>query len=133
MPVWHYPRATLIGHPDGDTVELDIDVGGRMHWHLIGRIDGMDTPECKGETLAMGLIASAQLESLLAGRTLEVTVLKPDKYAPRWDIRIWHEGQAKPHVAEVMITTGYALPYSGKGPRPIWDPKAPYPLQKGPQ
>jgi micrococcal nuclease len=102
-------RATVIRWVDGDTVDLNVDLG--FHLTLAGRfrLTGIDTPE-RGRPGA--LEAHARAEALAPVGT-EVLVLseKSDKYG-RWlgTILITHDG---PPVNHTLVYEGLAKPYDG--------------------
>lgn len=50
---------------DGDTIEVDIDLGLYAHLRAALRLKDVDTPEVVGASRAKGLEAKAQLEALI--------------------------------------------------------------------
>lgn len=138
---WRY-QARLVRVVDGDTLDFrvvrDIDFGFRMLQKMSAvmrfRIVGIDTPEKVGATRALGLAASSYVEHLLAGNAdPEVLSLgEPDKYGGRWDARVefsFGPAQQRVDLAEHLVLSGYAMPYTGQGPRPAWDPARTFPLE----
>lgn len=131
---WVY-SAELVRAIDGDTVVMrvsrPVDFGFRQQHELSGvytfRLSGIDTPERTGPTRDMGESARMMLLRLLSlGPNTVHSLGEPDKYGGRWDARIL---VGEVDVGAKLVELGYALPYDGKGPRPTWDPAAPYPLQ----
>jgi endonuclease YncB( thermonuclease family) len=168
---WLYRLVSVERVVDGDTlflrVERPVDFGFRRRnressveeFRLALSLDvGIDCPESKGPTLAMGQIARARVIELLGRWTggdrperLQVASWgeSHDKYG-RWlgDVRVlsataqdaddadeweqgWEQGAVLWTLAQRLVDEGYALAYDGSGPRPRWDPAAPYPLVKG--
>lgn len=136
-----YPVESLVHVVDGDTVDLLVDLGFYARMQVRFRLLGIDTPELKGATLAMGHDAAHVLEQLLL-TAVEAEVEsngQADKYGPRWDgrIRVLPDSLGRLHtewidVGETLLRTGYAQPYTGEGARPTWDPRLPYPLRAAP-
>lgn len=154
---WLYRLIAVERLPDGDTaflrVEREIDYGFRRRWRTSSveefrfALDlkrGIDCPESKGPTRAMGLLAHQRTSELLASwlGALPVEVAcwgQDDKYG-RWlaDVRLLgvprpsvsaFEGDGPPWtVCSRLVAEGYAQVYDGRGPRPHWDPAVPYPL-----
>lgn len=100
---------------DGDTVKLD----GKNY-----RLLGFDTPEtyralCQAEYQA-GIAAGNRLKEIIAaGATLHPTG-KSCKYGRECAYLIL----GKEDVAEIMVREGYAVAYSGRGPRKNWCPSS---------
>jgi len=119
-------RASLVRVVDGDTVDLDVDLGFRARMTLRFRVAGIDTPEITGPTRTLGLLASARTAAFLARGGIEVTSRgEADKYGGRWDADIRALGV---DLAETLVREGYALRWDGSGVRPHWDIAAAYPL-----
>lgn len=105
---------------DGDTVEVQCDLGFDT-WRITRvRIRGIATREL---SMDGGREARDFLASLLPGRSYptEATCIvysyKWDKYAPRIDGDILlYNGRL---ISELMIESGYASPWNGKGTQPI--------------
>lgn len=64
--------ARMIRVLDGDTVELDVDLGFDVHIHLRVRLEGYNAPELHGPNRELALKASKQLESLLNGKNVMI-------------------------------------------------------------
>lgn len=88
------------------------------------RLSGIDAPEidwmskCAAET-QLGDEAKAYLKSLIYKTTSPVYIsdFKWDKYGRRIDATVWVSGQ---NVNQLMLDKGYAVPYTGNGPRHDW-------------
>lgn len=131
---WEY-TGQLVHALDADTllirVRKRIDFGFRREMELSSveefRLSGIDTPESTGPTRLMGAHATAEVQELLSGREFKVISTGADDKYGRWLGAIylpWLDG----FLADWLIANGLAQLYSGKGPRPKWDPTAPYPL-----
>lgn len=135
---WVY-RGALVRVVDGDTVDIrvsrELDFGFRLRHELSAvmrfRLVGIDTPELTGPTKLLGRVAAHTLTWMLAGPLTVESLGEPDKYGGRWDGRILarRENGALFDVSQELIRLGYAKAYTGQGPRPTWDPSAPYPLE----
>ena len=96
---------------DGDTVKLD----GRNY-----RLLGFDTPEtyhalCQAECDA-GIAAGQRLKEIIAaGATLH-----PTGRDCRYNRECAHLRLGNEDIAAIMVREGYAVAYSGKGPRKNW-------------
>jgi micrococcal nuclease len=135
-PPWVYRVEALVKLTDGDTLVLRVrravDFGFRRHTELSSveefRLAGIDTPEPRGATRHMGERASQELRTWFDrpdGLVLE-SLGEDDKYG-RWLARLICLDRGD--VAQWLLRNGFAKWYSGKGPRPTWDPAAPYPLE----
>jgi micrococcal nuclease len=101
---------------DGDTVELDVDLGMDITRHLPrARLDGLDAPELRTEA---GIRSYVALRALAEGVTLTVHTIKlktldkerTEKYG-RYLVRL-----VLPSGVDVnawLIEQGYARPYTG--------------------
>ena len=115
-PFFHYSvgRVKVLRVLDGDTVELELDLGFGASYRDEFRIQGIDAPEIRGKTREAGLAAKTALEEFLGdGSLASVETFKAptkDKYG-RWlaDPFIADRG----FVSEYMIDKGYAKAYDG--------------------
>lgn len=104
---YHY-YANVVRWIDGDTVELDVDLGFHLRYRDHFRLDGIDTAE-RGKPLAAE--AKARAMSLApVGAPVHIGTTKGDKYG-RWLAVVWPE-QGMP-VNSVLIEEGLAKPYYG--------------------
>lgn len=125
-PYWIF-RAALVRVVDGDTVDVAVDLGFRLTARVRFRVAGIDTPEVTGATHVMGQRAADRTLRFLAAEAIEIQSRgEVDKYGGRWDGGLSVAGV---DLAETLLREGYAQRYSGKGPRPTWDPAGPYPLK----
>jgi micrococcal nuclease len=74
-------KATVLKVIDGDTFDLLIDLGYHTFIQKRIRLDGVDTPEVRGEERPEGLISKAAVEELIGGQEVRViSVRERDKY-----------------------------------------------------
>lgn len=115
-PTFNYGigRVKVLKVLDGDTVELEIDLGfGDFHREAF-RIQGIDAPEIRGKTKEAGLAAKAALTEFLGdGSMVSVETIKApskDKYG-RYLADPFVAGSG--FASEYMIENGFAKPYNG--------------------
>ncbi|MFF4543631.1 thermonuclease family protein [Streptomyces sp. NPDC001406] len=113
-----YP-ATLVHVVDGDTLDLDIDLGFTIRTRQRVRLVGLNTPEKNTDE---GKAAKAWVTDWLAqhGPGLVVETHRREKYG-RWLATITSPDGACLNTD--LIDTGHAAPYDGHGPRPLPEPK----------
>lgn len=111
-------RATVLRVHDGDTVVLDVDLGFRNHIvEMPIRILGINAPEL---ATPAGKEAAAFAQELLPPGTVVMLSSdkdRADKYGGRWLGEL-----ALPDGRDfggVMVHTGHALPWDGKGAKPV--------------
>lgn len=106
-----YHNVKVIRVLDGDTVELEIDLGNRIRWRDCFRLMGIDTPERNQPGYAE---AARWLRELLEGKISHMETHKPDKFG-RWlvDLYIPTEQGGELHVNKLMIINNYAKEYFG--------------------
>jgi len=116
--MWTY-RAKVVRVIDGDTVDVDIDLGfGIWQKNERVRIMGIDTPESRTRDKIekkFGLAAKAKLKSLLGPNpVLQTTISKKGEDMKGKFGRVLGdfiiEGK---QVTEIMCKTGHAVPYFG--------------------
>ena len=116
--MWTY-RAKVVRVIDGDTVDVDIDLGfGIWQKNERVRIMGIDTPESRTRDKIekkFGLAAKAKLKSILG----KITVLKTTINKKGVDMKgkfgrvLGDFLQDDKSVAKIMCETGHAVPYFG--------------------
>ena len=116
--MWTY-RAKVVRVIDGDTVDVDIDLGfGIWQKNERVRIMGIDTPESRTRNKIekkFGLAAKAKLKSILG----KITVLKTTINKKGVDMkgkfgRVLGDFLLNDKsVAKIMCETGHAVPYFG--------------------
>ena len=113
-------RAKILKVVDGDTVEIDIDLGFNV---ILSRqkirLAGIDTPESRTSNLeekARGLLSKKKLsEKLPVGSSVTIETFKPDanddKYGRILGVFILEDGT---NVNNWMVENNYAVAYTGK-------------------
>ena len=108
--VWRYDYAQLVRVIDGDTLELDIDMGNSIRWRGKFRLYGIDTPEAHGTTAQAGVHAREVLAGMLLASGIDyVETHKPDKYG-RWLVTVIAGGK---NLSGEMVARGLAKQYFG--------------------
>lgn len=107
--VYRHAKVTRI--VDGDTVELEIDLGNNIRWQDNFRLFGIDTPEKRQPGYQEAI---SYLNNLLSVPLTRVETHKPDKFG-RWlvDIYIPTDQGGELHINTLMIVNGYAKEYFG--------------------
>lgn len=106
----HYVRAV-----DGDTVQLDVDMGFRVTRRMTIRLLGVNAPEKVGASRLDGYAAQTYLEQLLeptrdtGGLMLHSHLDRADKYGDRWLGTLWADSV---NVCQRMVEAGHAVPYT---------------------
>ena len=116
--MWTY-RCKLKRVVDGDTVDVDIDLGfGIWQMNERVRITGIDTPESRTRDKIekkFGLAAKAKLKSLLGPNpVLQTTISKKGEDMKGKFGRVLGDFLVDgKKVTEIMCKTGHAVPYFG--------------------
>lgn len=103
-----YPAVVVNVH-DGDTVEVDLDLGFGVHQRALRcRIFGIDAPEL---SLQSGKLAAGFLKTLLlTGEKVSILSHGWDKYGGRFDGEIFTvDGNS---IGALMLAAGYAVKYT---------------------
>lgn len=132
---WRYQFARVLRVIDGDTLEIELDLGFRLRIVERFRLRDYNAPELKSSDPrehAMGAEAWAQLQIMLADRRVEVASWKADSFG-RWlaDVTvIGPEGDAL-DVVEQLVAGGWGVRWDGRGkaPRPWLDAGESYPMR----
>jgi endonuclease YncB( thermonuclease family) len=111
---WDFPRATVVGVHDGDTVTMDVDLGfGISRRGLPFRLLGLNARELRDPG---GSEARANLLTLIPiGTMLRLTSVKDDKYA-RYLAVLW---LGDTDICQRLIDTDWAAAWNGKGAKPL--------------
>jgi endonuclease YncB( thermonuclease family) len=109
--------AIYIHNYDGDTITVSIpgypDIIGK---HINVRVNGIDTPELKGDTKELARNAKRFVEHYCKNaQTLELRSMKRDKYF-RILADIYVDGV---NLGDLLLKNGLAKPYNG-GKKPGW-------------
>jgi micrococcal nuclease len=113
-------KATIVKVVDGDTVDVDIDLGFDV-WLRNQRIRlyGIDTPECRQRNKAgkaHGLLAKAYVQkALIVGRTYALTTKEKGKFG-----RFLGEFKTgKGFITKLLVKERLAVPYTGQNKKEI--------------
>lgn len=109
-----YP-ATVLRVIDGDTLDLDIDLGFCLHLTQRIRLEGINTAE---KNTTAGKDAAAWVQRWVDGRGPAFTVQthRREKYGRYLATLTAADGQV---LNTALIDAGLAAVYDGTGPRPI--------------
>lgn len=135
---WEY-QATVVRVIDGDTVCLrlfktftqEVDFGFFVKdtmsltktAEVTFRLANINTPELHGSdkvATKRAKEAKAEVERLCALGMLRVLSYKPDKYG-RWlaDVFVTPANGKEIHINQALVEKGLALPWDGKGEKPV--------------
>ena len=117
-------RCKLLRVVDGDTIDVNLDLGFNV-WHKARvRMLGIDTPESRTRNLeekAMGLASKARLKALLKGNKVEIECSKEKGKFGRVLGIVWatdKEGN-RTNCNDQLCAEGHARPYFG-GKKKAW-------------
>jgi endonuclease YncB( thermonuclease family) len=124
--LWRY-RAALRRVIDGDTLEITMDMGVEFILRKFTiRLVGINCPEVEGPQKPAGLAAKAYAEQWCqlaldpaTAWPLRVETIQDDekeKYG-RYLARVYRGDQRC--LNSDLVAAGHAVPYTGKGPRPV--------------
>lgn len=101
-----YRRATVEHVVDGDTVDLDIDLGFSIRYHKRVRLFGINAPEMKNDTNNVGHEAKIYLTQLIDNKEVAIKIEKDntDKYG-RYIVTIFLNGE---NINEKLVRAGKA-------------------------
>ena len=104
---------------DGDTIEVDIDLGFNISFFQRVRLAGIDTPESRTKNLyekKLGLEVKEKLNDFLkSANKIVIRTEKPDSTEKYGRILGWlFIDDNKLSVNEILIKEGYAWDYMGK-------------------
>jgi len=103
---------------DGDTIDVDIDLGFNVSFYQRVRLAGIDTPESRTKDAyekELGLEVKKKLGELLAtAKDVVIRTEKPDSTEKYGRILGWlYIDGADKSVNEALIASGYAWEYMG--------------------
>lgn len=104
-------RATLLRVLDGDTIEVDLDLGFHIHYRAFVRMAGYDAPELRTDA---GFKAKEFLYDLLKAQTKPLVIRtmihkELEKYGRVLGAVMYGES----NVNEAMIKAGHVKPLNG--------------------
>tara|TARA_Y100000310_G_scaffold20777_1_gene20151 strand:- start:1828 stop:2196 length:369 start_codon:yes stop_codon:yes gene_type:complete len=117
-------RCKLLRVVDGDTIDVNLDLGFNV-WHKARvRMLGIDTPESRTRNLeekALGLASKARLKDLLKGNKIEIECSKEKGKFGRVLGIVWATDKAGNRVDcnNQLCIEGHARPYFG-GKKKAW-------------
>lgn len=112
-------KAQVVNVVDGDTVDLDVDLGLDVHVNLRVRLYGINTPEKTGTTKEAGMAAKKFAEGWLRNRAIGVKTVKDkqEKFgrylAIIEDASHPEDGVIKTSLNQALIEAGHAVQYFG--------------------
>jgi len=117
--MYEYKISRLYKVVDGDTIEVDIDLGFDVSIHKLVRLAGIDTPESRTKDAyekKLGLEAKEWLKLKLKDTdTLRINTEKPDSTEKYGRILGWlYIDNDTVSINETMIQQGYAWSYLGE-------------------
>lgn len=103
---------------DGDTIDVDIDLGFNVSYFQRVRLAGIDTPESRTTDKyekQLGLEVKQKLKDLLSGaKTVVIRTEKPDSTEKYGRVLGWlYIDGAQESVNHSLISSGYAWEYGG--------------------
>ena len=117
-------QCKLLRVVDGDTIDVNLDLGFNV-WHRARvRMLGIDTPESRTRNLeekALGLASKARLKELLKGSKLEIQCTKEKGKFGRVLGIVWATDKAGNRIDcnTQLCVEGHARPYHG-GKKEAW-------------
>ncbi len=117
--MYEYKVSRLYRVVDGDTIEIDIDLGFDVAIHKMVRLAGIDTPESRTKDAyekKLGLEAKEWLKTRLKdAESIRIKTEKPDSTEKFGRILGWlYTGNEPVSINETMIQEGYAWSYLGE-------------------
>ncbi len=116
--MYEYRVSRLHKVVDGDTIDVDIDLGFDVSIYKRVRLAGVDTPESRTRDLyekKLGLEAKEWLQNRLeVPERIRIKTVKPDSTEKYGRILGWlYIGDSEVSVNEIMVEEGYAWSYLG--------------------
>ena len=116
--MYEYRVKKVLKIVDGDTIDVDIDLGFSVSFSQRVRLAGIDTPESRTRDLkekALGLESKEYLKDLLEGaEDIIIQTEKPDSTEKYGRILGWlFINDDEVSLNEKMISDGYAWEYDG--------------------
>lgn len=116
--MYEYRVKKLVAVIDGDTIDVEIDLGFDISIFKRVRLAGIDTPESRTSDKmekALGLESKAKLKQMLSSATtIVVKTEKPDSSEKYGRVLGWlFVDEDKVSVNDTLIASGYAWSYLG--------------------
>ena len=117
--MYEYRVKKVTGVVDGDTIDVDIDLGFNISYSQRVRLAGIDTPESRTKDKAekvLGLEVKQRLKDILTNASIVVIrTQKPDSTEKYGRVLGWlFVDGAEKSVNEALIADGYAWGYMGE-------------------
>ena len=117
--MYEYRVKKVTGVVDGDTIDVDIDLGFNISYSQRVRLAGIDTPESRTKDKAekvLGLEVKQRLKDILTNASIVVIrTQKPDSTEKYGRVLGWlFVDGAEKSVNEALIADGYAWSYMGE-------------------
>ena len=117
--MYEYTVKKLYKVVDGDTIDVDIDLGFNISYYQRVRLAGIDTPESRTtdkNEKALGLEVKKRLDEILKASTkIVIKTEKPDSTEKYGRILGWiYIDDQKTSVNEELIKDGFAWEYMGE-------------------
>jgi micrococcal nuclease len=100
-------QGKVINVVDGDTLDIEVDLGFLLHATHRLRLLGVNCPEVHGPTRAAGLMAAGYTRNALLGKTVRIRTAKADDFG-RWLAQVYLDGL---DFNADLIAKGLAVPY----------------------
>ncbi len=117
----HYYKCRVVRVIDGDTVDVDIDLGFSVDLKKKRlRLAGIDTPESRTRNKAekvMGLAAKERVKELCGDEVYIQSLDAGDKYGRILAIPLTKEGT---NICATLINEGHAVEYWGGKKTKVW-------------
>lgn len=116
--MYEYNVKKLIAVVDGDTIDVEIDLGFDVSIFKRVRLAGIDTPESRTSDKyekTLGLESKAKLKQMLSGATkIVIKTEKPDSSEKYGRVLGWlYIDDTKISINDTLIASGYAWSYLG--------------------
>jgi micrococcal nuclease len=116
--MYEYRVKKVLKIVDGDTIDVDIDLGFSISYTQRVRLAGIDTPESRTRDVAekaLGLESKKKLGEMLSGaKDIVIRTEKPDSTEKYGRILGWlFVDGAEQSVNHTLIASGYAWDYMG--------------------
>ncbi len=116
--MYEYRVKKLINVVDGDTIDVEIDLGFDISIFKRVRLAGIDTPESRTTNKmekSLGLESKAKLKQLLSdAKLIVIKTEKPDSSEKYGRVLGWlYVDDTKVSINDTLIASGYAWSYLG--------------------
>lgn len=101
-------NAKLVRVVDGDTIDVNVDLGFDVWVKQRLRLKYIDAPEMRGASKEAGLLSKQALEDYIRDTEFYIETEKRGKFGRYIAELFWLTGES---INERMIQEGYAVPY----------------------